>query len=82
MNFDYSELRKLIKKVYRTESAFADALHIARCTLCYKLNGERGFTAQDIIDCCSLLGIRKDEIGRYFYTLVGEAENNWLKTAA
>lgn len=65
--FDYTELVKLIVYKYDTHEKFADALGIGRVTLSQKLNNKVSFSQREINDAAKLLGIRKNEIPKYFF---------------
>lgn len=64
---DYANLRGEIRAKYRTQESFAHALSISPCTLSNKLNGKSEWTAEEIRLGCTLLGIRAEDIPKYFF---------------
>lgn len=69
VEFDYSKLLGRIVEKFRTQSAFADALGIARQTVNAKVQGNVEITKSDIIKWSKLLEIPLEEIGIYFFTI-------------
>lgn len=65
---DYSELRKLIKYKFDTETKFSSQISISSVSLSAKLNNKVGFTTPEIIEISDKLGIVKEEIPKYFFT--------------
>lgn len=65
--FDYSKLLGRIVEKFRTQSAFADALGIAKQTVNAKIQGNIEITKQDIVKWSTLLEIPLEEIGVYFF---------------
>lgn len=65
--FDYSELVKLIVFKFGTHENFAEALGIGRVALSQKLNNKSSFTQREISKAAALLGIKKNDIPRYFF---------------
>ncbi len=63
----YFYLRLLIASKYRTEKAFATALGKSPAFVYKFLNGGENFTAADIQRSISLLEIRQEEVGDYFF---------------
>lgn len=69
MEFDYCKLRKLIKEKCGTQEEFAKKLGIGRVSLNQRLNNILEFTQEEIFQACDILGVSKDELTRYFFTL-------------
>ena len=67
----YTKLRGKIVEVYRTQSAFADALGINKATLNGKLNNRSQWTADEIANACDLLGIPLCDAHLYFFCVNG-----------
>jgi len=67
--FDYCKLRGKIREVFGTETAFAKAMRMSSVSLSKKLNGLVDFTTKEIDLATDLLGIPKDEISIYFFTI-------------
>lgn len=69
MAFDYSKLRGKIKEVYGTQDNFAAKLGIGRVSLSQRLNNLLDFSQEEINKSCEILGIKKEEIPVYFFTI-------------
>jgi transcriptional regulator with XRE-family HTH domain len=69
MAFNYNKLRGRIKEVYGTQAAFASAMGISSTSLSCKLNNIVEFSQTEIDKACILLGIAKEDIPTYFFTL-------------
>ena len=67
--FDYSKLRGKIKEIFFSEGDFAKALGIGRVSLSKRLNNLLDFTGTEIYVSSNILGIPKEEIGEYFFTI-------------
>lgn len=67
MQFDYEKLKKKIKSVYGTQEIFAEALGIGRVSLNLRLNNKAEFSQDEINKACDLLGLRRNDIPRYFF---------------
>lgn len=67
----YTKLRGKIVEVYRTQSAFADALGINKATLNGRLNNRSQWTADEIAKACDLLGISLCDAHLYFFCVNG-----------
>lgn len=67
--FDYSLLEASIKEKFFTKERFADKLGIGRTSLFSKLTGKTQFKQSEILKAAELLGIRKEELSKYFFTL-------------
>ncbi|MVX63124.1 DUF739 family protein [Clostridium chromiireducens] len=77
MAFNYSKLRGKIKEVYGTQDNFAKALGIGRVSLSQRLNNILDFSQVEIYNSCDMLGIEREEIPLYFFTLkVQKSEQN------
>ena len=65
--YDYRKLRGLIREVFGTEGAFAEALNRSQNYLSKVFKGESYFSQKDIDLGSELLGILPHEIGTYFF---------------
>lgn len=75
MAFDYSKLRGKIREVFKTQSAFAEAMGMSTTSLSAKLNNQVEFSQKEIEQAVELLKISKEKIPAYFFALeVQEAE--------
>ncbi len=75
MAFDYSKLRGKIREIFKTQSAFAEAMGMSSTSLSAKLNNNVEFSQKEIDKAVDLLKIEKEDIPAYFFTLeVQEAE--------
>lgn len=75
MAFDYSKLRGKIREIFKTQSAFAEAMGMSSTSLSAKLNNNVEFSQKEIDRAVDLLKIEKEDIPAYFFTLeVQEAE--------
>lgn len=68
MAFDYSRLTGKIVEKYRTQYLFAIAMGLSERSLSLKLNNKVPWKDEEIYKAVDLLGIRKTEIGKYFFT--------------
>lgn len=68
MQFDYTDLKRLIVYKYGTHEDFAKAANIGRVSLSHRLNNKLPFTQREIFKMVNLLGIKKDEVWSYFFT--------------
>lgn len=66
--FDYSLLRRRIQKTTLTQENFARLLGITPSALCNRLNNKTDFTKKEIINARKILGLKKSEIAKYFFT--------------
>lgn len=64
---DYSNLRGAIRAKFKTQEAFAKALHVSPCGLSNKLNGKTEWTAGEIHLACDLLDLSAEDIPKYFF---------------
>ena len=79
MAFDYSKLRGKIREIFKTQSAFAEAMGISSTSLSAKLNNNVEFSQKEIDRAVDLLKIEKENIPAYFFTPTlekGERGNN------
>lgn len=65
--FTYNKLRGKIVEVYGSQQKFAEALGLSENSLSKKLNGKTQFRQADIQQWCSLLHIRIEDAGTYFF---------------
>ena len=64
---NYPELRGKIRARFRTQAAFAKAIHISACSLSKKLNGKAEWTANEIKKSCEVLDFPPEQIPHYFF---------------
>lgn len=69
MAFNYNKLRGKIKEVCGTQDNFAKAIGIGRVSLSQRLNNILDFSQEEIHKSCEILGIDKEDIPVYFFTL-------------
>lgn len=69
MAFDYSKLRGKIREIFKTQSAFAEAMGMSTTSLSVKLNNNVEFSQKEIEKAVELLKIDKEEIPAYFFTI-------------
>ena len=69
MAFDYSKLRGKIREIFKTQSAFAEAMGMSTTSLSVKLNNNVEFSQKEIEKVVELLKIDKEEIPAYFFTI-------------
>lgn len=69
MAFDYSKLRGKIREVFKTQSAFAEAMGMSTTSLSAKLNNQVEFSQKEIEQAVKLLKISKEKISAYFFAL-------------
>ncbi|MFW5670237.1 MAG: DUF739 family protein [Acetivibrio ethanolgignens] len=69
MAYDYRKLRGKIKEVCGTQDAFSEKLGIGRVSLSKRLNNQQEFSQDEIFDACDILGISREEIPTYFFTI-------------
>ena len=70
MVYDYTKLQCRIREVYDTHENFAKTLGISKTNLAEKLNSIKKFSQSEIHKMHSLLSVRDEEIGAYFFTLI------------
>ena len=76
MNYDYTNLKQIIKTKYTTFEKFADALEIGRSTLSLKLNNNAEWSQAEMSRAMNLLGISETEINKYFFAIKFRKLNN------
>jgi len=69
MAFDYSKLKGRIREIFKTQSAFAEAMGMSTTSLSAKLNNKIEFSQKEMDKASDLLKINKEEIPVYFFTL-------------
>lgn len=69
MVYDYSKLQWRIREIYDTQESFANILGISKENLSAKLNCLKKFSQSEINKIHSLLLVRDEEVGAYFFTL-------------
>lgn len=67
MEFEYSDLVRLIKFKFDTQERFAKELEIGRVSLSKRLNNKLEFTQKEIEKASDLLGISREAIPQYFF---------------
>ena len=67
MDYKYAKLKGRIVEKFGTQGKFAEALGVIPLTVSRKLNGEAGFSRDDMLIWAELLGIKKSEIPAYFF---------------
>lgn len=69
--FDFSKLRGRIREICGTEENWAKMMGFSNWSKSMKLNNKSYFTSEEIIRCCEILKIKRDEIGIYFFNIKG-----------
>ncbi len=67
--FDYAQLRGRIRESCGTEGEYAKAIGRSPNYISKVFQGKSNFTSIDIIRSARVLGIRTDDIGRYFFEI-------------
>ena len=62
----YRKLRGRIVEKFGSQSAFAEQLNVSMQTVSRKMNGQVGFSQEDIINWCNALDINLKDAGLYF----------------
>ena len=65
--YNYSNLKSRIAEMGYNQASLASAIGCERSTICLKINNKRLFTMTDIESICTVLDIKIDEIGKYFF---------------
>ena len=65
---NYEKLEERIAKKYRTHVAFGNAMGWSPAKLSFKLSGRVGWSQEDILQACDMLGISYRQIPTYFFT--------------
>lgn len=63
----YQKLRGRIVEKYGTQGNFAKAVGLTEQSITAKMNGRTSFSQDDIKTWSSLLGIKLNEVGTYFF---------------
>ncbi len=66
--YDYSQLLILIKTVFGTQGAFAQAMELSERSMSQKLNCEVPWTQPEMDAAANLLGFPGSDIQFYFFT--------------
>jgi len=67
--YDYRKLYGRIVEKYGTQHNFADKMGMSDHSISKKMCGKSPWKQTDIEKACSLLSIKKEDIGIYFFTL-------------
>lgn len=67
MASSYSKLKGRIIEKYGSQAEFARILGTYDTVVSRKMQGNVGFTHDDIVKWCNLLDIKQEEIGGYFF---------------
>lgn len=67
MKFNYNRLKWKIRKEFRSQKEFANAIGINCVTLSRKLTNKNHWTQEQIYRACELLGIDLKDIYLYFF---------------
>lgn len=70
MAYDYRKLRGKIKEICGTQDTFAEKIGLGRVTLSQRLNNQSEFSQDEIYRACDVLGLKKEEIPSYFFTII------------
>ena len=65
---DYSALRGKIYEVFGSVKRFAEAMELSYVTILKKLAGANFWTQGEILKAADLLGIKRKDIIKYFFT--------------
>lgn len=65
--FNFSKLRGLIREKGLTQHDVAQHLKITDNAFSRKIKGKSYFSIKETSEICDLLGIDKDDIGKYFF---------------
>jgi len=75
MTIDYSKLKGRIKEKYGSQQDFAKAIGLSEKNISDKLNNKSYWKQSDIDAATELLGIKKEDIGIYFFNK--KVQNTW-----
>ncbi len=64
---DYAALRERMREIKLSQKEAARLSGMDECQLSRKLNGASGFSQEEILRLCEVLGIPSEEIGFYFF---------------
>lgn len=67
--YDYSKLRGKIREVYKTEGAFAQAMHLTTTALSRRLCNIAEWKRPEMLRACELLAIPAEELPLYFFVV-------------
>jgi hypothetical protein len=67
--YDYSKLNGRIKEKFNTQGAFALAVGLSERSLSLKLSSSRGWKQEQIMKAIDVLGLKKEDIQAYFFTV-------------
>lgn len=70
MLYDYSKLRGKIREVCGTQDKFSESLGVGRVSLSRRLNNQLEFSQDEILKACDILGINKEDLPAYFFTII------------
>lgn len=62
----YKKLRGRIVEKFDSQQAFAEHIGVSMQTVSRKMNGQAGFSQEDIITWCEALDIKLKDAGLYF----------------
>lgn len=69
MAFNYNKLKGKIVEIFGNQIEFAKAMNLSEKTLSLKMNGKVSWKQNEIVKAISLLGLTKDDIQEYFFTI-------------
>ena len=69
MPYNYSKLLGIIVERVGTQAAFAEKMGLSERSISLKLNGKVAWKQTEIAKACEVLGIRLNEIDKYFFAL-------------
>ena len=69
MAFNYNKLKGRIVEIFGNQIEFAKAMQMSEKTLSLKMNGKVSWKQHEIVKAISLLGLTKDDIQEYFFTI-------------
>lgn len=69
MAFNYSKLKGRIVEIFGSQTKFAKAMNMSERTLSLKISGKVSWKQREIVEAISLLGLEKDDIQEYFFTI-------------
>lgn len=69
MPYNYSKLLGKIVERVGTQAAFAEKMGLSERSISLKLNGKVAWKQTEIAKACEVLGIRLNEIDKYFFAL-------------
>ena len=69
MDFNYSKLRCRIVEIFGSQTEFSKAIKISERSLSLKMKGKVSWKQLEIVEAINLLGLEKDDIAEYFFTI-------------